>query len=407
MREKIASNRGLILLLGMLTAFGSMSIDMYLPAFPAIARDFGVSIADVQLTLAAFNIGIALGQLLYGPLADKLGRKPNLIVGILLYIAASVGCAFADSVNALILLRFLQALGGCAGMVIARAVVRDKFAGNASAGMFSTLMLIMGVAPILAPTVGGLIIQHLHWSYIFWALVAFSSIALLWVLASLPETLPVEARNPLAVRNAFRTYGLLLRDRAFTGYALSAGMVQGGMFAYITGSSFVFIKLFGLSEQQYALLFGLNASGLIAASQLNHLLLRRFTFTQVLRAAVTINVVAALVMLVMASTGWLGVYGIVVPLFFTVGSMGITSPNATAGSLQHHAVRAGSASALLGTLMFTGGALASIAVSVFASASARPMAAVIAVCGILAWTVFHLLVARQPAEQAVEEGVMV
>jgi len=407
MREQVSSTRGLIFLLGMLTAFGSMSIDMYLPAFPAIARDFHVSIADVQLTLAAFNIGIALGQLLYGPLADKLGRKPNLIVGLLLYIVASAGCAFAGSVNALILLRFLQALGGCAGMVIARAVVRDKFGGNTSAGMFSTLMLIMGVAPILAPTVGGLIIQHLHWSYIFWALVAFSGSALLWVLVSLPETLPVEARNPLAVRNAFRTYSLLLRDRTFTGYALSAGMVQGGMFAYITGSSFVFIKLFGLSEQQYALLFGLNASGLIAASQLNHLLLRRYTFTQVLQAAVTINVVAALVMLITASTGLLGVYGIVVPLFFTVGSMGLTSPNATAGALQNHASRAGSASALLGTLMFSCGALASIAVSVFASASAKPMAISIAVCGVLAWTVFQLLVARQPAAQLVEEGVMV
>ena len=370
---------------------------MYLPAFPAIAHEFGVSIAAVQYTLAAYNVGLALGQLLYGPLADQLGRKPNLIAGMLLYAAAAASCALATSVNSLVLLRLLQAVGGCTGMVLARAIVRDRFEGNEAARVFSTMMLVMGVAPILAPTVGSFVVARADWRLIFWLLTGLAGLALVGIVLVLPETLPAARCNPKAVRGAFRTYGRLLHDRTFVGYALTAGMVQAAMFAYITGSSFVFTQLFGLSTQQYGLLFGLNASGMMAASQLNNRLLRRFSFQQILRGVTGVNVLAGLTLLVLAYTGWLGIYGITLPLFVVVSSVGFTSPNATAGALQRHAQQAGSASALLGTLMYSCGAVAALAVSVLANGTAQPMALVIAGCGAAAWVIYRWLVGRQPA----------
>lgn len=388
-------HRRLILLLGLLTAFGPMSIDMYLPAFPAIAGEFGVDIAAVQYTLAAYNGGLALGQLFYGPLADRWGRKPSLLAGMLLYALASIGCAWAPSVGGLVGLRLLQALGGCAGMVLARAIVRDRFEGNEAARVFSTMMLIMGVAPILAPSVGSLVVARADWRLIFWLLAGLAALALLGVAAVLPETLPAARRSPAAVRRALPTYARLLQDRSFVGYALTAGMVQAAMFAYITGSSFVFTQLFGLSGGQYSLLFSLNASGLIAASQLNGRLLRRFGFQQVLRA-VTLVVPLAGLLLGLAYTGWLGIYGITLPLFVMVSCVGFTSPNATAGALHAHAAQAGSASALLGTLMYTCGAAAAVAVSALADSTVVPMAAVMAGCGLLACLLYRWLVPQPP-----------
>jgi len=392
------------LLLGLLTAFGPMSIDMYLPAFPAIAREFGVSIAAVQYTLAAYNVGLALGQLLYGPFADQWGRKPNLMAGMVLYAVAAIGCAWATSLNSLVALRLLQAVGGCSGMVLARAIVRDKFEGNEAARVFSTMMLVMGVAPILAPTVGSFFVAHADWRLIFYVLAGLAALALIGIVFVLPETLPPARRNSEAARRAFSTYAHLLQDRAFVGYSLTAGMVQAAMFAYITGSSFVFTQLFGLSTQQYGLLFGLNASGLIAASQLNNRLLRRFTFQQILQGVTLVNMLAGVVLLVFASTGWLGIVGITLPLFVVVSSVGFASPNATAGALQRHAQQAGSASALLGTLMYSCGAVAALAVSFFADGTVVPMAAVIAVCGVAAFLLYRWLVVRQPHPMPAESS---
>ena len=394
MSKTASDHRGLILLLGLLTAFGPMSIDMYLPAFPAIAREFGVDIAAVQYTLAAYNIGLALGQLLYGPLADRFGRKPNLLAGMTLYAVAAVGCAWATSVNGLVLLRLLQAVGGCTGMVLARAIVRDKFDGNEAARVFSTMMLVMGVAPILAPTVGSFLVAQGNWRLVFEVLAWLAVLALAGIVLVLPETLPPERRNPEAVRGAFRTYGRLLQDRMFVGYGLTAGMMQAAMFAYITGSSFVFTQLFGLTTRQYGLLFGLNASGLIAASQLNNRLLRRFTFQQILRGVTLVNLLAGVVLLVLAYTGWGGIYGITLPLFVVVSSVGFTSPNATAGALQRHAQQAGSASALFGTLMYSCGAVAATAVSALANGTVVPMAAVMAACTAAAFMLYRWLVVR-------------
>jgi DHA1 family bicyclomycin/chloramphenicol resistance-like MFS transporter len=402
MSKSTAGSRGLILLLGLLTAFGPMSIDMYLPAFPAIAREFGVAIAAVQYTLAAYNVGLALGQLLYGPLADQWGRKPNLLAGMALYAAAAMGCAWATSVSSLVLLRFLQAVGGCTGMVLARAIVRDKFEGNEAARVFSTMMLVMGVAPILAPTVGSWLVAWGSWRLIFQVLAGLAGAVLVGIGWVLPETLPAERRNPEAVRRAFSTYGTLLRDWAFVGYSLTAGTMQAAMFAYITGSSFVFTQVFGLSAQQFGLLFGLNASGLIAASQLNNRLLRRFSFQQILRTATVVSFVAGLVLVVLASTGWGGMYGIAGPVFVMVSSVGFSSPNATAGALQRHAQQAGSASALFGTLMYSCGAVAALAVSALANGTVVPLAAVMATCAAAACVICRWLVAGPQAKPVPE-----
>jgi len=402
MLKTASGPRSLILLLGLLTAFGPMSIDMYLPAFPAIAHEFGVDIAAVQYTLAAYNVGLALGQLLYGPLADQLGRKPNLLAGMTLYALAALGCAWATSVQSLVLLRLLQAVGGCTGMVLARAIVRDRFEGNEAARVFSTMLLITGVAPILAPTVGSLLVTLGDWRLIFQVLAGLAVLALVGIVFLLPETLPAERRNPAAVRQAFRTYGRLLHDRSFVGYALTAGMVQAAMFAYITGSSFVFTGLFGLSAQQFGLLFGLNAAGIIVASQANNRLLRRFTFQQILRGATLASMLAGLVLLVLASTGWGGIYGVTIPLFVVVSSVGFTSPNATAGALQRHAQQAGSASALFGTLMYSCGAGTALAVSALADGTVVPMVAVMASCAAAACVVYRVLVVRQPQKEATE-----
>ena len=382
---------GLILVLGLLTAFGPMSIDMYLPAFPVIAKDFGVPVSSVQYTLASFNVGIALGQLIYGPLADQLGRKPNLMAGLALYALASIGCMLANSVESMIALRFLQAIGGCTGMVITRAIVRDKYHGNQSAKVFSTLMLIMGVAPILAPTVGSLVLEAFRWEYIFGLLALIGFGTLLYVAFFLPETLTPEKRNPVSLRNSFRTYRQLLKDRQFVGYSLTAGMIQS-LFAYITGSAFVFTQLFHLTSQQYSILFGLNAVGIIGGSQLNHKLLLRYSFGQILHRITFFNLAAALTLLLFAYTGWFGIYGLAIPLFLTLSTVGLAMPNATAGALEKHAAHAGTASALVGTLQFSCGALAAVAVSAFANYTALPMAGVIASCSLLAFLIFGFMV---------------
>ncbi len=396
MSKNATGHGGLVLLLGLLTAFGPMSIDMYLPAFPAIAREFGVDIAQVQYTVAAYMGGLALGQLLYGPLADQYGRKPYLLAGMALYTLAAVGCAASTSVEILIGWRVLQAVGGCAGAVLGFAIVRDEFAGNQAARILSTMLLVMGVAPILAPTVGSVVVAHAGWRLIFGVLAGLAVLTIAAVALGLRETLPVERRNPEAGRRAFHTYARLLRDRAFVGYALTSGLVLGAMFAYIAGSPFVFTQLYGLSTQQYGLLFGLNASGLIAASQLNNWLLQRYSFQQILRGVTLVALLAGLVLWGLARTGWGGLYGLEGPLFLVVSCVGFAAPNATAGALQPHVAHAGSAASLLGTLSYSCGTLAALATSALADGTALPMAVVVAACGALACGVYRWLVGSAP-----------
>jgi DHA1 family bicyclomycin/chloramphenicol resistance-like MFS transporter len=385
------------LVLGALTAFGPMSIDMYLPSFPALARDLGTDVSSVELTLSAFLVGLAVGQAFYGPLSDRVGRKPPLYAGIALYVIASAGCALTRSIDGLIVLRVVQSLGACAGMVLARAVVRDLYEERESARVFSLLMLIMGAAPILAPLAGAQVLVRFGWSAIFWLLAAFGLACLAAVARWLPETHPRERRSRAGIGAALRVYGRLLVDRRFLGFALAGGLALGGLFAYLTGSPFVFMGIHGVAPEHYGWLFGMNALGLIGASQVNLRLLARFPSRRILGHALAVNAAAGLVVLVVGATGAGGLPGLLVPLFVSIASLGFIQPNAIAGALAPHPTVAGSAAALLGTLQFLIGAVVGALVGALHAGTALPMAGVIAVCGASGWLVYRISVSDVPS----------
>jgi DHA1 family bicyclomycin/chloramphenicol resistance-like MFS transporter len=275
----------LIVVLGSVNAIGPLSIDMYLPAFPEIARALDTSASAVQLTLTACVAGLALGQLLFGPLSDRLGRRLPLIVAMLTYSLASLLCASASSVGMLIGLRFVQGLAGAGGIVIARAVVRDMSTGAAASRLLSSLMLVTGLGPILAPVVGGQLLALTSWEGIFLLLTVLSGLLALLVVVALPETLPAERRSQAGPARTVQTMGDLLRDRAFLGYALAGGLTFGALFAYISGSSFVLQRIYGLSPQLFSLAFAMNGLGLIAASQVNAHIVERYGPKRLLRGA--------------------------------------------------------------------------------------------------------------------------
>lgn len=365
-----------IVILGALTAFSPLSIDMYLPAFPAIEADFGVGASAVQATLATFFIGLAFGQALYGPIADRYGRRIPLVAGITVYVLASLAAAAAPSIEALTLARLAQALGGCAGVVIARAMVRDLFHEREAAQVFSHLMLVMGVAPILAPVLGAYVLELAEWPAIFWVLGAFGIICILAVWLGLPETLPAERRSRDGIGGALRGYLELCLDRPFMGIAFCSAFASGSLFAYITASPFVFISLHGVSTTTFAILFGGNAFGLILSSQINARLLRRYGARQILRAAGMANAIVglALAVVILLAPGWFT--GLVVLLFLFIGSLGFVFPNSVATAMARTRTRVGGASALIGMLQFLMGALSSAIVGRLGEESALPMASV-------------------------------
>jgi DHA1 family bicyclomycin/chloramphenicol resistance-like MFS transporter len=371
-----------VVILGGLTAIGPLAIDMYLPALPAIARDLRSTPGLVQASLAAYFIGIAGGQAFYGPLSDWMGRKPALYVGLLVFTVSSMACALAPRVEVLIACRFLQALGGCAPLVVPRAVVRDHFDEQASVRALSALVLIMGLAPILAPLLGGQLLTRWGWRAIFWVLAAYGATWLAIVTLFLPESLPRDARRSQPPAIVLATYRRLLGNRAFMGWVLSGGMVFSGLLAYISGSSYVFIELFGVRPERFGFYFGANAAGLITASQLNAWLARRHGARSIVSVVIPCAAVAGVALAAAAVTGIGGFPGILVPLFCFVACYGFTMPNATALAMAPHGAVAGSASALLGTLQFSMGAAAGALVGVFSNGTAVPFGAVIAACGI-------------------------
>jgi DHA1 family bicyclomycin/chloramphenicol resistance-like MFS transporter len=370
-----------ILILGALSAFGPLAIDFYLPAFPAMALAFGTDENQVQMTLSAYFFGLSVGQLAYGPVADRFGRRIPLLIGVGLFTAASVACAYAPNLEWLIGARFVQALGGCAGMVISRAVVSDKCDAVGSAKVFSQLMLVMGLAPILAPLIGGVLVNVAGWQSIFLALTAFSALAGLAVATGLPESLPAHIpRQPLS--GALRQYGRLLADPLFLGHALTGGIAIAGMFAYIAGSPFVIIKLYGVPAEHFGWLFGANAAGFILVAQVNARLLAKRGPAFLLARAVWVYLAAGLSLLAVSALHPAHLWPLLVPLFVCIASLGCISPNAAACAMNGQAARAGSASALLGCLQFSVAAGASALVGVLHDGSAVPMAMVISLCGI-------------------------
>ena len=381
----------LAVILGALTAMGPLAIDMYLPALPTIAREMATSIASVQVSLAVYFIGIACGQAFYGPLSDRWGRKRALYFGLILFSAASIGCALAGNVNALIALRFLQALGGCAPLVVPRAVVRDYFDQRGSVRMLSVLMLVMGLAPILAPLVGGQLLVNFGWRSVFWVLAAYGVFWLVIVALFLQESLPAVRRRRQRAADVVATYLGLLRDRTYIGYVLTGALIFAGLLAYISGSPFVFIELFQVPPEQYGLFFGVNAIGIIIASQVNRWLANRYEARHIISAVLPVSVTAGAVLLIDAATGFGGFPGILVPLFFYISSHGFIMPNTTALAMAPHGAVAGSASALLGTVQFVLGASAGALLGAFGNGTAVPLAAVIASCAVLAFATYQLL----------------
>lgn len=392
-------NLRMVLILGALSAFGPLAIDFYLPAFPAMAQAFATDEKHVQATLAAYFLGLSIGQLAYGPVADRFGRRKPLVFGVALFTLASLACAYAPNLDTLIIARFVQALGGCAGMVLSRAIVSDKCDPVASAKVFSQLMLVMGLAPILAPMLGGVLVNFAGWQSIFLALSLFSAACLLAVTLGLPESLPAHMpRQPLS--GALRQYLRLLADRVFLGHALTGGIAIAGMFAYIAGSPFVFIKLYGVPAEHYGWLFGTNAAGFILVAQVNARLLVKRGPAFLLSRAVWVYLAAGLSLLAVAALQPAALWPLLVPLFVCIASLGCIIPNAAACAMSGQGARAGSASALMGCLQFSVAAAAAALVGVLHDGSAIPMSLVISFCGALVVSVALLTRRFQAARPA-------
>lgn len=371
----------LLVLLGTLTAIGPLSLDMYLPAFPAMTRDLGADQAGIQLSLTTCLIGLAFGQLVTGPLSDRWGRRRPVLVGVVAYTVLALACAAAPNAPLLAAVRFAQGLAGGMGVVVARAVVRDLYSGRDAAKYFSRLTLVFGVAPIAAPGVGSLVLRFGSWRSVFLVLAAIGAVLAVAVALRLPETLPAERRSTGGLGATARTMRSLLADRVYLGYALTQGFAFAGLFAYISGSSFVFQDVFGVSAAVFSVIFGVNALGLVAVGQLNARLLDRFPPRRLLVTALAVGLVAAAGVLSGALTDGLALTA--VALFGYVGALGMVTPNSTALALDAHARHAGTAAALMGGIQSVVGALAAPLVGLGGEGSALPMATVLAGAAVL------------------------
>ncbi len=376
----------LIIILGALTALAPFSIDMYLPGFPAIAKDLRSTIAEVSLSLSSFFIGVSAGQLLYGPLLDRFGRKRPLHIGLVVYLMASLGCVFVTTVEALILLRFLQALGCCACTVAATAMVRDLFPIEDNAKVFSALLLVVGASPMLAPAIGGYVSEFLGWHYIFIILTVLAAGILAATYWALPESSEPDPHYSLMPAPIIRGFLAVVKEARFTTYAVAGAIVFGGLLSYVAGSPFVFLEIFKVSGTQYSLIFALLAAGLIGAGQVNSQLLKKYKSEQLIVVALIVQAIAGGILVAGTTNGWIGFSGTLVLIFVFLSCAGFIFPNASALSMAPFSKNAGSASALMGALQMGVGALASVAVSMLSKAYSNtfPMTGVMAACSVLA-----------------------
>lgn len=393
--QKLPSRGWLVLMLGSLSAFVPLSIDMYLPSFTQIADEFGVEVGQVQNTLSIYIIGMALGQAFYGAMTDRWGRRGPLIFGTASFTIATIGCAMAGSIESLILWRLAVALGGSAGMVVTRAVVRDSFGESDSAHIYATLMLVMGAAPIFAPVIGGQLLLFATWRGIFWAIAAFSGLCLVAVLFALPETLPPAKRVRHSLGKILGVYGQLFRNRLFMGYVLSIACVSAVLFSYISGAPTLFIEEHGLSPQAFSIYFGCNAGGMVLFAQANRWLLRRSSPRQIAEKVYAFNAVMALLLCLLMVTGWGGFPLIVTVLFLCVASCGLLFPNLTALCMAPVGYAAGSASALMGTLQFGLGGAAGAVVGFFYNSTSLPMAVVLTVNSVLGYVLLRVMAVKR------------
>lgn len=385
-----AGSTSVLLILGALVALGPLSIDAYVPGLPRLADDLHSSPSVAQLTVTACLVGLAFGQLLAGPMSDALGRRTPMLIGILVYTAAGLLCAIAPNVEVLILFRGIQGVGGAFGLVIAYASVRDRYEGKAAAHYFSLLLLVTGLAPILAPLVGAQILGLSSWRGIFVALATLSGGVLVACIVALPESLPPHRRRPGGLRATGSVYVHLLTDRPLVGYVLANGFVFAAMFAYISGSPFVLQNIHGLSPRQYSLVFAVNAFGLVAAAQVSGRLVRQVDARLLLGSGVIGSAAGSVALLVVSATE-AGLWPTLAAYFIVVTSVGLVLPNAAALALDTHGSQAGAAAALLGFAQFLFGGLVAPLVGLHGSASAMPMAVVMAGLGVAATITLAML----------------
>ncbi|RUT29901.1 Bcr/CflA family efflux MFS transporter [Paenibacillus zeisoli] len=385
-------------ILGSLSAFGPLSIDMYLPSLPKLTADLNTTASLTQLTLTAFLLGLALGQLVVGPLSDVKGRRSPLMISLAVYAVCSLLCVFSPSIGVLIVLRFIQGVTGAAGIVLSRAIVRDLYSGTELTKFFSLLMLINGAAPILAPIIGGQLLRIFPWRGVFVVLTLIAIVMLAAVYFSLPETLPKQKRAAGGIRQTFSTFGRLLKDRVFMGYTLAQGLVTAAMFGYISGSPFVMQDIFGVTPQTYSLIFAINGIGIIAASQATGRLAGRIREEKLLVVGLYMAALGAIILL-MGLILVPRLIAVLLPLFFVVASVGIVGTTSFPLAMKEQGHSAGSASALLGLLPYILGAVSAPLVGIGGSHTAIPMGVVIAIADICAIGCYYLLV-RRTANQA-------
>jgi len=390
------------LVLGLLSAIGPFSIDMYLPALPTIGQSLGASIHAVQASLMAFFVALGIGQIVYGPVSDMVGRKKPLYFGLALFAAGSVGCALAPDIETLVALRFVQGLGACAGMVIPRAVVRDLHTGADAARLMSLLMLVFSVSPILAPLAGSLVIEAVGWRSVFWVVTVLAGLGVVLVATSLPETRPPEKRVDSSFASAITGYRRLLGDRQFLGVVFIGAFGMASFFAYLANSSFVLIDHYGLTPRQYSVAFATNAASFIGMSQLTSRMARRHGLASTVRVAVSGYAAVMALMLALNLAGIDRLDLLLALLFVGYGFLGLVVPSTAVLALDRHGDIAGTASALMGTLQFLTGVAAMALVGVFVDGTARPMVIGIAGSAFTAFVLAHVTLRRRKIASKVQ-----
>ena len=385
-----------LVLAAALSTFPPVTTDIYLPALPQLTRSLGGTTAQGQETLAFFFLGLGTGQLFYGPWSDRIGRRPTMLIGVGLYLVASAGCALARSMDSMIVLRFVQAMGACAGIVTSSAIVRDRYDHQESARIFSMLLLARGLGPLLAPLAGGVIVTFVGWRAIFWALAAFGAILGVWVLFGFGETRTAEVMARAKSESAGRAYLAALSNPRIVGYLFTNGLNFAGMFAWIAAAPYLVIGTYGVPALYFGWVFGINAAGFMIASQINRRLLRSIPADRIMAYGAIGALAAAIVLLADAISGFGGAIGVLAPLLFVISSLGFVSTNAMAGGLAVDPSRAGTVSALLGTAQFAFGGIATVAGAFISHQTALAMAGVIFVCaaGALVFPMSLLLKAR-------------
>lgn len=369
-----------IFTLGLLSALGPFSIDMYLPGFPAIADDLNTSVSHIALSLSSYFVGVSIGQLLYGPLLDRYGRKTPLYIGLCIYLAASIWCVFVSDADTLIAARFVQAIGGCAGMVAARALVRDLFPVSENAKVFSLLMLVIAVSPIIAPTLGGYMTSIFGWHSIFIVLAIISIINIVTVYFWLPSGRKPDTSKSLMPGSIIKSFYGVFKVPQFYTYTLTGSFAASGLYAYIAGSPYIFMELYGVSEKQYGWIFGIIALGLISASQLNTVLLRKHSSEQIIKVTLICQVIIGVFLLAGAWFQLLGLYSTIILAFLFLSTQGFAFPNTSALSIAPFSKNAGTASALMGAIQLGIGAGTTVVVSILSNHSELPMAGVMFAC---------------------------